>query len=548
MTPSKESVFKGWNFLKPKSGGANEAGEFGGVYQSADGNITAMIKQEASPSKNMAEFIGSQIFGAISSEDGAKVSLVVPDDFSKSKNSDSQVYVKSEFFKNYSSDMYVDMDEHMSAKTKPSAWFRKDGGRPLFMGSRNKLFKTLKNAFKEVKYQNFENIMPASLLIGDFDVHIGNIGVIRNPQNPKAAPKLVRIDFAGSLDKLTDNIYPHSRSRHLPGFGPTNHFREFPSELRRSPEFGDSLIAASKIDLNKTIDESFNELTKYYSNEAIAEFAKQSMPKSFNAQKTEEITPEKVKAQFKDIITKRQESLKEYGLEVKLTNLISRKYTFPYYEVKKEELKDLMKENPKYFKEILKYEEGKKGGKKLNLRNKSSVSFSRVLEILGIRKSAKTHLIKTIRNLDEEIKQEVTSGKVKKETKQKLVENNIDKNKEYVSSLEKFKDDDAVSVLPSQLGLSKKTTTEKDLIDFSEEIKPEKVKTQTKIKEQQDLLRLDEKDLEAIKHLKEKVLTHTIKHEKTTLLKSGEKTLKKEASHKTNSLDNAKNKNTRGRG
>ncbi|KJV91397.1 putative delta-aminolevulinic acid dehydratase [Rickettsia amblyommatis str. Darkwater] len=30
--------------------------------------------------------------------------------------------------------MYVDMDKHMSAKTKPSSWFRKDGGRPLFIG------------------------------------------------------------------------------------------------------------------------------------------------------------------------------------------------------------------------------------------------------------------------------------------------------------------------------------------------------------------------------------------------------------------------------
>lgn len=492
MIKDKKSVFKGWNFLKPKGGGANEAGEHGGVYQSSDGKITAMIKKEASSSKNIAEFLGSQIFEAISSGNGAKVNLIAPDDFNKSKAVDSQIYVKSEFFENYSSDMYVDMDKHMSAKTKPSSWFRKDGGRPLFMGARNKLFRTLENAFKEIKYQNFENIMPASLLIGDFDIHVGNIGVIRSPKNSEALPKLVRIDFAGSFDNLTNNIYPHSRMRHLPGFGPTNHFREFPSKLRRSPEFGNNLIAASEIDLDKTIDKSFDELTKYYSNEAIAEFAKQAMPKKFNNKKSKEIRPEETKTSLIDTMKKRQESLKEYGLEIKLTNLISKKYSLPYYEVQKEELKNLMKEHPKYFQEVLDYEEGKKVGRNLKLKSKSVISFSRVLEILGIRPSAKKHLIKTIKSLNEEaIKEKIPDKvKIKKEPKQKLVE--VDADREYVDALEKFKKevgtDDIVSVTPSQLGLAKKAK-----------------------KKDRDLLKLDEEDLKHIKNLKEKVMNPTHK-------------------------------------
>ena len=456
LSSDKKSVFKDWKFLKPKSGGANEAGEYGGVYQSADGNITAMIKQEASSSKNIAEFLGSKFFAAISSSNGAEVSLIAPDGFSKSKNSDSQIYVKSEFFKNYSS-MYVDMDKHMSAETKPSSWFRKDGGRPLFMGARNKLFRTLENAFKEVKYQNFENIMPTSLLIGDFDIHVGNIGVIRDPKNPEVLPKLVRIDFAGSFDKLTNQIYSHSRMRHLPGFGPTNHFREFPSKLRRSPELGDSLIAASKINLTKTINESFDELTKYYSDEAIAGFAKQAMPGRFN--KSEKITPQQVKDSLLDVMLKRHESLKEYGLEIKLTNVISKKYDYPYFEIKEQELKSLMKEHPNYFEKILKGEEGKIGGKKLKLRDKVSSTLNRILETLGIRPSAKKHLIKTIKSLNEEI------------------------------------------------------NNEKDLIDFSKEVETTKVKapTTTKVntKEKPNLLDLNEEDLKAIKHLKEEVLKPT---------------------------------------
>ena len=52
------------------------------------------------------------------------------------------------------------------------------------------------------------------------------------------------------------------------------------------------------------------------------------------------------------------------------------------------------------------YEERKKGGQKLKLRNKVTTNSARILEILGIRDSAKKHLIKTIKSLNEDIKHE----------------------------------------------------------------------------------------------------------------------------------------------
>ncbi|MFY9590007.1 hypothetical protein [Rickettsia endosymbiont of Halotydeus destructor] len=397
---TNKSPFKEWKFLKAKEGGANEAGEYGGVYQSLDGQTTAMIKKEASPAKNISEFLGSQIFEVMSPGNGAKVSLIAPNNLQtgKSPNTDSEIYVKSEFFKNYSSDMYVDMDAHMSAATKPNSKFKKDGGRPLFMGTRNLISKTFEKAFKEVKYQNFENIMPASLLIGDFDIHIGNIGVIRDPKATNLLPKMVRIDFAGSLDKLTNNIHPNSRLRHLPGFGPTNHFREFPSFLRRkSPEFADSLLVSSKIDLDSIIDKSFEEMAKYYSNTALAAWAKQAMPKIFDKRKAQEITPEEIKNSFKDTMKKRQKSLKEYGLEVKLGTLITKKLTSPH-QVDEKQLKILMQEYPEHFEKIINYEKGKKGGEKLKLSDKSlrGIFFKKI----GVEKQ----LIKSIAKLVEEIK------------------------------------------------------------------------------------------------------------------------------------------------
>ncbi|MFP3018487.1 MAG: hypothetical protein ACEY3E_06380 [Candidatus Tisiphia sp.] len=281
------SQFVGWKYLAKKSLGANDGGELGGIYKSSD-DLLSMIKSEGDSRKNISEFLGSQIFQATNPNHGAKVSLTVPDHLTEKVHQErglqsdgSEVYVRSEFFKNYSGDMYVDMDEHMSTKTKPSGWLRKDGGRPIFMGTRELLSNTLSKAFEELHYSSFDKIAPTSLLIGDFDIHTGNIGVIRDPEDSTIPPKLVRIDFAGSLDKLEDNIHPYSWSRHLPLLGPTNHFREFPSKLSHNDSFVKGLLDTAQVDLNKTIDDSFAELSKYYSDKALANWAKMAMSQKF---------------------------------------------------------------------------------------------------------------------------------------------------------------------------------------------------------------------------------------------------------------------------
>lgn len=442
---TNESPFKGWKFLKSKEGGANESGEYGGVYERVDGDTKAMIKKESFPAKNISEFLGSKIFEAISPGNGAQVSILAPNRLEdkisrgeKSKNTDSNIYVKSEFFKNYSDDMYVDMDKYMSPATKPNSWFRKNGGRPLFMGIRNLVYRTYDKAFEQLKYQGFEKVMPASLLIGDFDIHAGNIGIVRDTKTPNLLPQMVRIDFAGSLDKLTNKIHPNSRMKHLPGFGPTNHFREFPSYLRRNnPEFADSLLAASKNNLDSTIDKSFEEISKYYSNDALTAWAKQAMPKIFNNKKPQEVTPEEIKNSFKTIIKKRQESLQEYGLEVKLSTLITKKLTAPYYQVDEKKLKTLIQEYPDHFKKIINYEKGKKDGKKLKLSDKSLRS------ILLKKTSAEKYLIEKITDLRKSIKTEIISNLTRKieELEEKLKQRVIEDNKVTTSKISKLSQD-----------------------------------------------------------------------------------------------------------
>lgn len=396
------SKFIGWNYLAKKSLGANDGGELGGIYKNSD-DILSMIKSEGDSRKNISEFLGSQIFQTTNPNHGAKVSLTVPDHLTERVNQEgglqsdgSEVYVRSEFFKNYSDDMYVDMDKHMSTETKPSGWLRKDGGRPIFMGTRELLSNTLSKAFEELNYSSFDKIAPTSLLIGDFDIHTGNIGVIRDPKDYTIPPKLVRIDFAGSLDQLEGNIHPYSWSRHLPLLGPTNHFREFPSKLSHKSKlshndsFVKGLLDTAQVDLNKTIDDSFAELSKYYSNKALANWAKMAMSQKFKNIPLENIKVADIKDAFKETMQKRQQSLKEYGLQIKLGLLVTKgKINIP-------ELRELVQEHPDYFNNIINQT------KKLKLRKEKKIEY--ILDY----KAREVLLIKEIAKILQEEKQLLT--------------------------------------------------------------------------------------------------------------------------------------------
>ncbi|WCR55967.1 patatin-like phospholipase family protein [Rickettsia asembonensis] len=73
-----KEIFDGMEFVRNKSGGANESGKYGGIYKNKlDGNLS-MIKQERNISKNISEYMGSQIFAAVSKGNGAKVILRAP--------------------------------------------------------------------------------------------------------------------------------------------------------------------------------------------------------------------------------------------------------------------------------------------------------------------------------------------------------------------------------------------------------------------------------------------------------------------------------------
>lgn len=111
-----------WTKVGKKTGGARGAGNYGGIY--TDGNKKALVKQDQnSPNFDIAEYMSSKIFAAISPGTGATVKIMVPEGQERNIPGDgSNVYVRSEFFDNYS-DMFQDMDQRMSKNNKPSNFF-----------------------------------------------------------------------------------------------------------------------------------------------------------------------------------------------------------------------------------------------------------------------------------------------------------------------------------------------------------------------------------------------------------------------------------------
>jgi len=330
-----------WERQGKKEGGARGAGDDGGVYKNKATKVTALIKKDDKIEFNIAEFLGSQLFAATEPGSGATVQLMVTGtNSSKIPGDGSNVYVRSEFFENYT-DMFKDMDRNMSEEDRPNQHFRKDG-RPLLFGTREIFSSTLSKAFRQESYQDFDKIAPTSLLMGDFDIHPGNIGVIRNGSEK---PRLVRIDYGWAFSNLTKDVHPHSVSKHLPGMGPTNHFREFPISLKLTPEFVAGLDRSANVDMEKVLDKSFADLEKCYNQEALAKWAKHAMPNIYKDKDIKDIKVDDVKKNLKEVMVNRQKSLKELSLEIKLGLLVEKGPKGQYQIKNPEELKKLVKDN-----------------------------------------------------------------------------------------------------------------------------------------------------------------------------------------------------------
>ncbi|MHC0449501.1 MAG: hypothetical protein ACRY3E_05410 [Candidatus Lariskella arthropodorum] len=365
-------------FVAGKSGGANSAGQDGGIYRR--GEITALIKQENKGGdvdnvSNICEFLGSRMFAHAKPNSGAKVFLAKNSSSIKIPDSDgSNIYVASIFFDHYK-DLYVDAYDILG-KQAP-----KD--RPWLIGQDASVFNqtvTSKN------YSGFSDIMPLSLLIGDFDIHWGNVGVVRDPSKPDVPAKMVRIDFAWAFKGgFEDEVHPHSVFRHLPGFGPTNHFVEYPEEMRINPTFVRGLKDIYDFDFTIAIKEGFDEVGQYYGIAPLQEFAKQVATIEIAKINDKEGIVESLKTHFIEKMQKRQTSLKDYATTIDISLAFNKNekgsWTLIGYQDdhgNRRTVEDIIRENPEYFKRIL------TTGGKVSLKRDEQKSFGGLIGMLDV--------------------------------------------------------------------------------------------------------------------------------------------------------------------
>ena len=334
---------RAWSKFGEKEGGARPSGDFGGVYTS--GNNTALVKQD-NYAQDIAEFLGARIHNATVPNHSPELHLArITESVEGAEKSDSNVYLVSVFFDNYKDlykDIYVNEGE-VVPKDRPRAVGS--------VGSEKIMFR---KGLKDNGYTGFPQVMVTSLLIGDFDVHWGNIGVVRNA-NQK--PKLVRIDFGAAFDSLNGEIAPHSISQHLPGFGPTNHFREFPREMKLNDDFIKELERVANMDINQVINDAFTELESFYSPQALKQFGER-LGVTFNDDDNISAT---IKNHLSDIIKERQTSLKNFATELKIDLCISKDARTDEWTLDNDKFERIIQENPKYFEEVC------KGERKINL-------------------------------------------------------------------------------------------------------------------------------------------------------------------------------------
>lgn len=249
-----------WSWLAAKAGGANEAGELGGIYQSPDGK-RSLVKKEPQVAKNMAEFLGAAIFQAVEPDASAKVVLVASPEQKLPDETGQNVYVASIFVDDFKCDLYKDIYEVNNLPIPKE--------RPKLLGLlyREPIIK----AFESEKYRNFPQTTVPSLLIQDDDVHTGNLVVTQKDKDSQKYLK--RIDYAAGFENFDSRVHPHSSARHLPGFGPSNHFKTYSEDLKINADFVAELDKVAAFNFDSTIDSAMSEMKKFYGLTAIKEFA-----------------------------------------------------------------------------------------------------------------------------------------------------------------------------------------------------------------------------------------------------------------------------------
>jgi len=326
-----------------KGDGIHEADPDGGRYDLEEGGQVSerfLIKRDTHNGKNdIAEYLAASIFQQTARDYGAQIELAKNQSVSPQNPENQNAFLASKFFKQGYRDFFKDNTYVFSKRTGKLAVLESAG------------FKSPKSAFKRkiegaYEYNGYEQTMVTSLLLGDFSVHSGNIGVIdikgENGKEPKK--QLVRIDFGAAFRDFTDDINPYKSIRNRSG-GEKNYFlRDHPKERTMNKAFAAELRRVAEVDLTPVVEAKWAEIEKNFNSKTIKEFAKQI--KVPGADKGV-VTPEQIKTHFTETMKKRQQSLKDMACEIDIKLALKGK------KVDVAKLQEAIVRNPKHVERIL---------------------------------------------------------------------------------------------------------------------------------------------------------------------------------------------------
>jgi hypothetical protein len=435
-------VIDDYTYLTGKEGGAQIQQGIGGQYEmfyapkpkpgeplAVDGieihRQTILFKQDKKGpvihhSKNIAEYVAGRIKNFFGGESAATVfygsyvgggnELPLPD------KSGNNVYIGSLYYDGFQ-DLFKDIKRvngetlHQpvrSFKTGFRATEHELIGRPRFVGSyppnRKAFLKgTVDPETGEARIDNLETVFAIDAIVGDFDVHGGNIGVlaertnIPNPHDPNDTSDFrrdedgdiilnendklgvaVSIDHGAAMEGLEDEVHMHGYRSPLTrnGLRPTNHFREYLHELHISKPFAEEIDRMATLDfgeLDKVIDDSLKETAAFYGAKPLSEFAerigvklpadmKKTLATFDGTQSNKEdvdlknIIIDMSKSFLKTKMRKRMESMKNMALDIKISLCIEKVSATEYRLIPSDEppgppfnLQELISENYQYF-------------------------------------------------------------------------------------------------------------------------------------------------------------------------------------------------------
>jgi hypothetical protein len=352
----KASNFEGWKRVGDKEGGANSAGDLGGVYEKINtpNAQKALIKQDPNPAKVIAEFLGAKVHRAIEEYKDYHADIEFMAVGEKGRDNP---YIASLYIPNYQGDLfkYAYISEN-GQNSNSAPQLKVPESRPRWFGTRGKIaksfgFETVATRVNKVldRTEGFAEAIAPRLLTNDMDMHIGNLGVV----NRDGKEVLVSIDYGAANSKLEYSINPHSHSKHLPGFGPTNHFREFQRKYKITPEFAKACTTISKHDYNKAIDQAFSEIAEFNNIKAIRDFGKligmSNKELAAVGLANKQALVEQIKDHYKTVLKERQKDMGRLAAQIKFDLFFKEVDQNKKYEI----LSDIIKEHSSYLQEIL---------------------------------------------------------------------------------------------------------------------------------------------------------------------------------------------------